>query len=154
MIQELHYSFDFTHAIWFLSYRTSGVTDHFAEDDSHALYLARRAVANLNRMKTTNVRTEGVEGTQQSWVCLMIIIVVLVHPIYTDVCVCSTVYSVLSRVYEQNHRHITRLGFEPMTFANLEHHLNKQMWCAIFIQVYVYDTLQLFVFWLFFFFWS
>ncbi|XP_071788834.1 methylcrotonoyl-CoA carboxylase beta chain, mitochondrial-like [Asterias amurensis] len=35
--------------------RSSGVTDHFAEDDSHALYLARRAVANLNRMKTTNI---------------------------------------------------------------------------------------------------
>ncbi|XP_038046209.1 methylcrotonoyl-CoA carboxylase beta chain, mitochondrial-like [Patiria miniata] len=35
--------------------RTSGVTDHFAEDDSHALYLARRTVANLNRKKTTNI---------------------------------------------------------------------------------------------------
>ncbi len=47
--------------------RTSGVTDHFAEDDSHALYLARRAVANLNRKKTTNVRAEGVMGRPQTW---------------------------------------------------------------------------------------
>ncbi|MBM3356403.1 MAG: methylcrotonoyl-CoA carboxylase [Betaproteobacteria bacterium] len=29
--------------------RTSGVADHYAEDDRHALELARRAVANLNR---------------------------------------------------------------------------------------------------------
>ncbi len=29
----------------------SGVTDHFALDDHHALHLARRAVANLNRLK-------------------------------------------------------------------------------------------------------
>jgi hypothetical protein len=29
----------------------SGVTDHFALDDRHALHLARRAVANLNRIK-------------------------------------------------------------------------------------------------------
>jgi 3-methylcrotonyl-CoA carboxylase beta subunit len=28
--------------------RTSGVTDHYAHDDAHALYLARRIVANLN----------------------------------------------------------------------------------------------------------
>jgi 3-methylcrotonyl-CoA carboxylase beta subunit len=32
--------------------RISGVADHFAEDDAHALGLARRIVANLNRAKT------------------------------------------------------------------------------------------------------
>src|SRR5690625_4536505 len=31
--------------------RTSGVTDHMAEDDAHALSIARRIVANLNRPK-------------------------------------------------------------------------------------------------------
>ena len=31
--------------------RVSGVTDHLAEDDDHALALARRIVANLNRVK-------------------------------------------------------------------------------------------------------
>ena len=31
--------------------RTSGVTDHYAENDAHALQLARRVVANLNRRK-------------------------------------------------------------------------------------------------------
>jgi 3-methylcrotonyl-CoA carboxylase beta subunit len=31
--------------------RTSGVTDHYAMDDAHALHLARRVVANLNRVK-------------------------------------------------------------------------------------------------------
>lgn len=31
--------------------RTSGVTDHYAQNDHHAIELARRAVANLNRRK-------------------------------------------------------------------------------------------------------
>ena len=35
--------------------RISGVTDHMARDDLHALALARRAVANLNRTKTVDV---------------------------------------------------------------------------------------------------
>lgn len=32
--------------------RTSGVTDHYAVDDEHALYLARQVVQNLNRSST------------------------------------------------------------------------------------------------------
>ncbi|XP_071942709.1 methylcrotonoyl-CoA carboxylase beta chain, mitochondrial-like [Antedon mediterranea] len=35
--------------------RTSGVTDHYAQNDKHALHLARRVVANLNRQNTPNV---------------------------------------------------------------------------------------------------
>ncbi|HEY7706272.1 MAG TPA: carboxyl transferase domain-containing protein [Gaiellaceae bacterium] len=35
--------------------RVSGVTDHYAEDDEHALQLARRCVANLNRTKTVTL---------------------------------------------------------------------------------------------------
>jgi 3-methylcrotonyl-CoA carboxylase beta subunit len=35
--------------------RTSGVTDHYAQDDSHALAIARRIVANLNRVKSPSV---------------------------------------------------------------------------------------------------
>ena len=35
--------------------RISGVTDHYAEDDAHALAIARRIVANLNRLKCPNV---------------------------------------------------------------------------------------------------
>lgn len=35
--------------------RVSGVADHFAQDDRHALALARRAVANLNRRKPTQL---------------------------------------------------------------------------------------------------
>jgi 3-methylcrotonyl-CoA carboxylase beta subunit len=31
--------------------RTSGVTDHYAQDDAHALAIARRIVGNLNRVK-------------------------------------------------------------------------------------------------------
>src|SRR5690606_22253400 len=31
--------------------RISGVTDHYAQDDAHALGIARRIVANLNRVK-------------------------------------------------------------------------------------------------------
>ncbi len=36
--------------------RESGVTDHYAENDSHALGIARRIVANLNRVKQPNIR--------------------------------------------------------------------------------------------------
>jgi 3-methylcrotonyl-CoA carboxylase beta subunit len=35
--------------------RTSGVADHFARNDHHALELARRAVARLNRVKCVNL---------------------------------------------------------------------------------------------------
>jgi 3-methylcrotonyl-CoA carboxylase beta subunit len=35
--------------------RTSGVTDHYANDDTHALAIARQIVANLNRTKTPSV---------------------------------------------------------------------------------------------------
>ena len=35
--------------------RTSGVADHYAEDDAHALALARRIVGNLNRVKQTRL---------------------------------------------------------------------------------------------------
>ncbi len=35
--------------------RLSGVADHLAESDTHALYLARRIVANLNRVKETRL---------------------------------------------------------------------------------------------------
>ncbi len=37
--------------------RTSGVTDHCAEDDHHALRLARQAIAHLNRPKTPWLET-------------------------------------------------------------------------------------------------
>ena len=40
---------------------TSGVTDHYALDDSHALHLARRVVANLNYVKSPGVTTADVE---------------------------------------------------------------------------------------------
>jgi 3-methylcrotonyl-CoA carboxylase beta subunit len=35
--------------------RTSGVTDHYAQNDHHALEIARSAVGNLNRVKPVNV---------------------------------------------------------------------------------------------------
>ena len=38
--------------------RRSGVTDYYAEDDAHALVLARSAVANLNRIKPTVLKTQ------------------------------------------------------------------------------------------------
>jgi len=37
--------------------RLSGVADHFAENDSHSLYLTRQVVANLNRRKPAPVKT-------------------------------------------------------------------------------------------------
>jgi 3-methylcrotonyl-CoA carboxylase beta subunit len=41
--------------------RVSGVADHLAENDSHALYLARRIVGNLNRVKPVNMVLGGGE---------------------------------------------------------------------------------------------
>jgi len=35
--------------------RTSGVTDHYAEDDFHALHLARNCIKNLNKRKDTQL---------------------------------------------------------------------------------------------------
>ena len=39
----------------------SGVTDHFAEDDEHALEITRSIVANLNKLKTFPVKRSAVE---------------------------------------------------------------------------------------------
>src|SRR6185312_6695547 len=41
--------------------RLSGVAEHFAENDSHALYLTRQIVANLNRRKPVQVKTAAPE---------------------------------------------------------------------------------------------
>ena len=41
--------------------RISGVADHLAENDSHALYIARHIVGNLNRSKPDGLRFEPVE---------------------------------------------------------------------------------------------
>lgn len=42
--------------------KTSGVTDHYAVDDEHALYLARQVVGNLN-LNSTNAYAENVHAT-------------------------------------------------------------------------------------------
>uniref|UniRef100_A0A6Q2Y7F3 methylcrotonoyl-CoA carboxylase n=1 Tax=Esox lucius TaxID=8010 RepID=A0A6Q2Y7F3_ESOLU len=42
--------------------RKSGVTDHYALDDSHALHLARKAVRNLNYTKNIQVTSEPPEA--------------------------------------------------------------------------------------------
>ncbi|MDZ4096955.1 MAG: carboxyl transferase domain-containing protein, partial [Paracoccaceae bacterium] len=41
--------------------RLSGVADYLAEDDAHALALARRAVANINRARPVTVQWQGPE---------------------------------------------------------------------------------------------
>ncbi|MEO8936774.1 MAG: carboxyl transferase domain-containing protein, partial [Burkholderiaceae bacterium] len=41
--------------------RISGVADHLAENDSHALYIARHIVGNLNRSKPNGVTFESIE---------------------------------------------------------------------------------------------
>jgi 3-methylcrotonyl-CoA carboxylase beta subunit len=41
--------------------RISGVADHLAENDAHALYVARRIVANFNRGKPSTVQIEASE---------------------------------------------------------------------------------------------
>jgi 3-methylcrotonyl-CoA carboxylase beta subunit len=41
--------------------RVSGVTDHYAMDDAHALAITRRIVSNLNRTKHTSLQTEQPE---------------------------------------------------------------------------------------------
>ncbi|KAA5606943.1 methylcrotonoyl-CoA carboxylase [Roseospira marina] len=42
--------------------RISGVTDHYAQDDAHALHLARRVVANLNRVKRVGLDVRAPEA--------------------------------------------------------------------------------------------
>ena len=42
--------------------RVSGVTDHYANNDAHALAIGRRIVANFNRVKAPNVRTRVAVG--------------------------------------------------------------------------------------------
>ena len=42
--------------------RTSGVADHYAQNDHHALEIARNAVKNLNRVKPISVSIEAVEA--------------------------------------------------------------------------------------------
>ncbi len=41
--------------------RLSGVADYLAEDDAHALALARRAVSHLNRTQPASVRMQASE---------------------------------------------------------------------------------------------
>ena len=38
--------------------KTSGVADHYAENDTHALQIARSCIANLNRLKNVSVATK------------------------------------------------------------------------------------------------
>jgi 3-methylcrotonyl-CoA carboxylase beta subunit len=45
--------------------KTSGVTDHYALDDEHALYLARQVVANLN-LPSTNSYNENLRWTYET----------------------------------------------------------------------------------------
>lgn len=45
--------------------RTSGVTDHYAVDDEHALYLARQVIKNLN-VPTTNAYNERLQLTSKT----------------------------------------------------------------------------------------
>ncbi|MDG2284733.1 MAG: carboxyl transferase domain-containing protein, partial [Alphaproteobacteria bacterium] len=40
--------------------RISGVTDHYASDDTHALAITRRIVSHLNRVKQPNIKTRDV----------------------------------------------------------------------------------------------
>ena len=40
----------------------SGVTDHIAQDDTHALHIARNVVKNLNRTKVSPILKSPVEG--------------------------------------------------------------------------------------------
>jgi 3-methylcrotonyl-CoA carboxylase beta subunit len=44
--------------------RVSGVADHFAVDDMHALQIVRTAVRNLNRRKPMPVGFIGVDGSR------------------------------------------------------------------------------------------
>jgi 3-methylcrotonyl-CoA carboxylase beta subunit len=45
--------------------RTSGVTDHFAQNDHHALTLARAAIKNLNRVKPTQLNIDELNSVAE-----------------------------------------------------------------------------------------
>jgi 3-methylcrotonyl-CoA carboxylase beta subunit len=42
--------------------RVSGVADHLAENDTHALHIARRIVGNLNRVKPVGLDLASAES--------------------------------------------------------------------------------------------
>ncbi|MGB0948301.1 MAG: carboxyl transferase domain-containing protein, partial [Pseudoalteromonas marina] len=45
--------------------RTSGVTDHYAQNDHHALKIARNAISNLNRVKPVNMAIDNINGVKE-----------------------------------------------------------------------------------------
>ncbi|WP_019029924.1 carboxyl transferase domain-containing protein [Colwellia piezophila] len=45
--------------------RTSGVTDHYAQNDHHALDIARAAVKNLNRVKPVNLNIQSLNKVEE-----------------------------------------------------------------------------------------
>jgi 3-methylcrotonyl-CoA carboxylase beta subunit len=45
--------------------RTSGVTDHYAQNDHHALDIARAAVKNLNRVKPVNLNLQSLNNIEE-----------------------------------------------------------------------------------------
>lgn len=45
--------------------RTSGVTDHYAQNDHHALDIARAAVKNLNRIKPVNLNVHSLNKVEE-----------------------------------------------------------------------------------------
>lgn len=47
--------------------KTSGVTDHYAVDDEHALYLARQIVSNLNLPSTNSYNDQLVHSSQSNF---------------------------------------------------------------------------------------
>ncbi|GAA0816238.1 carboxyl transferase domain-containing protein [Colwellia asteriadis] len=50
--------------------RTSGVTDHYAQNDHHALDIARAAVKNLNRIKPINMHLHALDSVEApSYAC-------------------------------------------------------------------------------------
>ena len=53
--RQIQFDLNLIVSILFLPTAKSGVTDYYAVDDEHALFLARQSVKNLNRLKDPQV---------------------------------------------------------------------------------------------------
>ncbi|XP_063698714.1 probable methylcrotonoyl-CoA carboxylase beta chain, mitochondrial [Culicoides brevitarsis] len=109
--------------------KTSGVTDHYAVDDEHALYLARQIVSNLNNPKTNNYNEDlsltsntaiGFYGNQHSKV--------VESPIYDPRELYGIVGSNLTRPYDV--REVIARVFDGSKFTEFKKMYGETLVCG------------------------
>ena len=79
--------------------KTSGVTDHYAIDDEHALHLARKVVGNLNK-PSTNAYNEDLSLTSKTSIAQSFVDNAIPEPIYDPEELYGIVESNLTKLYD------------------------------------------------------